>query len=86
MTAALGGVTADAFLHMAPVERGKILESLIGREIRCVVGGDGADVGGDNGRDSADGGGWGGAGRVGLRVEGIANANPAAELAHLLSR
>ncbi|CAM9796151.1 unnamed protein product [Scytosiphon promiscuus] len=96
VTAALGGITADVFLQMGPDERRLTLGSLIGREIRCVVGGDGADVDAyGSGRSSercspagvGEGGGeWGGTGRVGLRVEGIASANPAADLAHLLSR
>ncbi|CAM9473095.1 unnamed protein product [Pylaiella littoralis] len=98
VTAALGGINAHVFLQMGQVERKATLDSVIGREIRCVVGGNGAEATADaNDVDcfASSGGGdgcsdWGGGdgkipGRVEFRVERIASANPAADLAHLLS-
>lgn len=98
VTAALGGINAHVFLQMGQVERKATLDSVIGREIRCVVGGNGAEATADaNNVDcfASSGGGdgcsdWGGGdgkipGRVEFRVERIASANPAADLAHLLS-
>ncbi|CBJ48415.1 hypothetical protein Esi_0002_0212 [Ectocarpus siliculosus] len=90
VTAAFGGMNAHDFLQMGEAERKATVDSLVGREIRCVVGGDGAasEVGG-NGSACFNGGGgegdWNGAGRVGLRVERIASVNPAADLAYLVA-
>ena len=77
---------------MGPAEREATLGALIGREVRCVVGGNGGvrsscsgreGEGGEEGsdRDGCDGGGGG----VEYRVERISSTNPAADLAHLLS-
>ncbi|CAM9360129.1 unnamed protein product, partial [Ectocarpus sp. 4 AP-2014] len=90
VTAAFGGMNAHDFLQMGEAERKATVHSLVGREIRCVVGGDGAasEVGGNGSACSNGGGGegdWDGAGRVGLRVERIASVNPAADLAYLVS-
>lgn len=88
VTAAFGGMNAHVFLQMGEAERKATVDSLVGREIRCVVGGDGAasQVGG-NGSVCSNGGegDWDGAGRVGLRVERIASVNPAADLAYLVA-
>lgn len=79
---------------MGPAEREATLGALIGREVRCVVGGNGAGVpsslsggGGEGGQEGgADwSGGEGGGGGVEYRVERISSTNPAADLAHLLS-
>ncbi|CAM9247462.1 unnamed protein product [Laminaria digitata] len=95
VTAALGGIhAAHFFLQMGPAEREATLGALIGREVRCVVGGNGAGVrsscsgGGCEGgeEEGADwSGGNGGGGGVEYRVERISSTNPAADLAHLLS-
>lgn len=42
VTAALGGIHAHVFLQMDHAERAATLDALIGRELRCVVGGNGA--------------------------------------------
>lgn len=42
VAAALGGIHAHVFLQMDHAERAATLGSLIGRELRCVVGGNGA--------------------------------------------
>lgn len=99
VAAALGGINAYVFLQMGQMERKETLDSLIGREIRCVVGGNGATETSEgannsdgNSNNSSGGNGrsdWGGddiPGRVEFRVERIASANPAADLAHLLSQ
>lgn len=84
MAVALGGTNPHVYLQMGQAERDATLAFLVGREIRCVVGGNGAATGGSSG-----GGGSGGDGdvdgRVESRVERIASANPAADLAHVLS-
>ncbi|CAB1111368.1 unnamed protein product [Ectocarpus sp. CCAP 1310/34] len=90
VSAAFGGMNAHDFLQMDEAERKATVDSLVGREIRCVVGGGGAasEVGGNGSACSNGGGGegdWDGAGRVGLRVERIASVNPAADLAYLVS-
>lgn len=91
IAAALGGINAQVFLQMGQVERKATLDSLIGREIRCVVGGNGAEtMGGANNVDRNSNNRSGGdrkiSGRVEFRVERIASANPAADLSHLLSQ
>lgn len=76
---------------MGSAEREATLGTLIGREVRCIVGGNGVGVpsifpggGGEGGKEErAD---WSGGGvEVEYRVEGISSTNPAADLAHLLS-
>lgn len=105
ITVALGGIHAHVFLQMDQAARAATLGSLIGRELRCVVGGNGAvseDTGNnghapqgghsararsssrsDRGEGGAGCGDW--SGGVQYRVEGIASANPAADLGHLLA-
>lgn len=76
---------------MGPAEREATLGTLIGREVRCIVGGNGVEVpsicsggGGEGGQE--EGADWsGGGGEVQYRVERISNTNPGADLAHLLS-
>ncbi len=72
VTAALGGVNPHVFLQLGQAERKRTLDGLIGREVRCVVGCN------NHGNEES-------AGRVEFSVERIASANPAADLAHLLS-
>eukprot|EP00903_Cladosiphon_okamuranus_P008777 g8408.t1 len=87
VTVALGGTNPHVYLQMSQAERNATLTSLVGREIRCVVGGNGAAAGGSSG--TYGGGGGGGSndvdGRVEFCVERIASTNPAADLAHALS-
>lgn len=95
VTTALGGIHANVFLNMNEDERRATLSSLIGRELRCVVGqnGSGADwntgmnvVGNNPSGEDIEGrgaGNWCSSGAE-YRVELIALANPAADLAHLL--
>eukprot|EP00752_Nemacystus_decipiens_P006458 g5816.t1 len=89
VTVALGGTNPHVYLQMGQAERTATLASLVGREIRCVVGGNGAAAGGSSGVDDRVGGGCadrsGVNGRVGFCVERIASTNPAADLAHALS-
>lgn len=85
VTFALGGTSPQVFLRMGQAERNAALASLVGREIRCVVGGNGAATGAAVSIDSSDSCDSDMAGRVGLRVERIASTNPAADLAHVLS-
>lgn len=97
---AFGGIHAHVFLGMNHAERRTVIDALIGREFRCVVGSNGAgdnssdfagdrrggsDIGVSHGGDVAASqtGGWGSSG-VKYRIERIAIANPAADLAHLL--
>lgn len=95
MVSAFGGIHAHVFLHMDQAERRAVLDGLIGREIRCVVGGNGA---GGNYTESKDrrgsetnkgfAFGWSCSSRVSgveYRIERIAGANPAADLAYILS-
>lgn len=94
VTAALGGINAPVYFQMGLAEQKASISFLIGRELRCVVGGNGTEGGGGNNEsDSSSSSGCcdgfeavGGRGGVGYRIEGIASANPAADLAHLLSR
>lgn len=92
---ALGGMHAHVFLHLSPSERTATLASLVGRELRCVVGSNSGWKGSDQSvgasRDVSEGcldeieGNWDTSG-VEYRVEAIASANPAADLAYLLAQ
>lgn len=100
MVSAFGGIHAHVFLLMNEAERTAVLDALIGRELRCVVGGNGAGGRKSNkgfpsrGHASDDYGtgkneiGWSCSSRVSgvrYRVERLASANPAADLAYMLS-
>lgn len=109
VASALGGIHADVFLHMNQEEQKVILDTLVGRELRCLVGRNGAGMDNDDqpgpgggrgniprrsrnydggvGAGQNDGSGWNSCSRVSdvhYRVERIASANPAADLAHAL--
>lgn len=85
VTVALGGTNPHVYLQMGQAERNATLASLVGREIRCVVGGNGAAAGGSSGVSGSGGGNNDVNGRVEFCVERIASTNPAADLAYALS-
>lgn len=94
MAAAFGGIHAQVFVHMDNVERNSTVGALTGREIRCIIGSNHSGIGNAGKEDwkgctrnsnqgAVDDESW--SGEVQYRVERLAAANPAADLAHILS-